>query len=106
MREAARPAPALAARRLLSSTPYLPPPMLEMFLWSLLFGGLPAIGYYLFKYGHALHARGRALRQKAADADQNEAQWRSELVFAVSCCVWAGSGLLVCHLLQAVSQVQ
>ena len=80
--------------------------MLEMLLWAVLIGGLPTAGYYLFQYGYRLHARGRALKQTLPDPEQASAQWRAELLFAVNCCVWAGFGLMVCRLIQSVSQVQ
>lgn len=80
--------------------------MLEILLWAVLIGGLPAAGYYLFQHGRKLHARGRQLRESGTDPEEASQQWRAELAFTVNVCVWAGFGLVICHLLQTVSGAQ
>jgi len=80
--------------------------MLEMILWAVLIGGLPTAGYYLLQCGRKLYARGREIRETGTDAEEASLQWRAELMFTLSCCVWAGSGLVVCQLLESVSASQ
>ena len=80
--------------------------MLEILLWAVLIGGLPTAGYYLFQYGRRLHARGRRLKENGTDPEDASEQWRAELLFTVNVCVWAGFGLMICHLLEAVSQAR
>lgn len=80
--------------------------MLEILLWAVLIGGLPTAGYYLYKHGRKLHARGRQLRETGTDPEAASQQWKAEVAFAVNCCVWAGFGLVVCRLLETVSQAQ
>lgn len=80
--------------------------MIEILLWAVLIGGLPTAGYYLFQYGRKLHARGRQLRETGTDPEEASLQWKAEVGFAVNCCVWAGFGLVICRLLESVSQAQ
>ncbi len=80
--------------------------MLEILLWAVLIGGLPTAGYYLFQYGRKLHARGRQLRETGTDPEEASQQWRAEMMFTVNCCVWAGFGLVICHLLETVPGAQ
>ena len=80
--------------------------MLEMLLWAVLIGGLPTAGYYLFGYGRRLHARGRKIKETGTDPEEAQQQWRDELRFGMNCCVWAGFGLVLCRLLETVSQGQ
>lgn len=80
--------------------------MLEMFLWACLVGGLPTAGYYLFVYGRKLYARGRRIKETGTDAEEASVQYRAELTFTISCCIYAATGLLITHLLETVSKAQ
>lgn len=80
--------------------------MIEILLWAVFIVGLPSVGYYLYKHGRKLHARGRQLRETSTDPEEASQQWRAELMFTVNCCVYAGFGLVICHLLKTVSGVQ
>lgn len=77
--------------------------MFEIFLWAVLIGGFPTAGYYLVGYGRKLYARGRKIKETGTDAEEASQQWKAELVFMLNCCIWAGAGLVVTHLLQTVS---
>lgn len=80
--------------------------MLEIFLWATLIGGVPTAGYYLFAHGKQLYAHGKRLKETLTQPDEAAEQNRMELLFSIHCCIWATAGLVVCHLLKSVANIQ